>query len=208
MKTNIRTSKLSTEFVNKNKQEELLKIFNEYKRITQEFINYYWCLDLENLPKLCSAEDYNKIDSFLSSSLKQTAGKQALGIIRDTFQKQKQRNYKCEKLKEESNKLKKVVDNINISCPEVKNLEMEIDETIALINFENKNTSFDGWVTLSSLFSEEYLEENPGLKKIQIPLKRTKHFNSLMDKGQLENNIIISPIEITFRFEIEKKEKT
>ncbi len=212
MKTYIRSSKLSTKFVNKEKQDKLLKIFNEYKRLLQEFINYfYWNCDLEKLPKFCSSEDYKKIDSFFSARLKQAIGKQALGIVRGTFQKQKQRIYKYEKLKEEgnfkeANKLKKVIDKTNISCPEVKNLEMEISKNIASIDFDN-NTSFDGWVTLGPLFSEEYLKENPGLNKIHIPLRRTRHFNRLMKKGQLKGSILISPKQITFRFEIEKKEK-
>ncbi len=213
MKTYIRSSKLSTKFVNKNKQDELLTIYNEYKRLLQEFINYYyWNCDLNKLPKFCSPEDYNKMDSFLSSNLKQTAGKQALGIVRGTFQKQKQRIYKYEKLKEEgnfkeANNLKKVIDKTNISCPEVKNLEMEISSYIAKINFDN-DTSFDGWVTLRSIYSNEYLKEHKGLKKIQIPLRRTRHFNRLMKKGQLKGSILISPKQITFRIEIEKKEKT
>jgi IS605 OrfB family transposase len=61
------------------------------------------------------------------------------------------------------------------------------------------DTSFDGWVTLTSLGNKI---------KINIPFKKHKHFNKLLQKGKIKSGIRISKTMITFMFDIEVKPRT
>ncbi|MCA9496655.1 MAG: hypothetical protein KC589_06930, partial [Nanoarchaeota archaeon] len=65
------------------------------------------------------------------------------------------------------------------------------------IDFEN-TTSFDGWITISSIGSRQ---------KIVVPVKKTKHFNLLLDSStRLLKGIRLSKNKITFNFEMKPKE--
>lgn len=127
MKNNkyIRSSTTSLKFTNKEKLSQLRKLVLEYNRLLNEFIKYYWCKNLQNLPKFCSSVDYNHFQSeILDSRMLQACGKQALAIVRGTFQKQKQRLFVYNKLLvageiAKANKLKKKIDSVNIFCPEL-----------------------------------------------------------------------------------------
>ncbi len=211
----IRSTKVSTKFSNIGKKDLLVKVYLEYSRIVQEYINYFWCQDLESLPKYCSADDYNKIDSILGSNLRQEAGKQALAIVRGTFQKQKQRIYVYNQLLEKGDykkatKLKQIIDNINITCPIIENIPMELGGYVSTIILD-KNTYFDGWVRIQSLFNRQYCKKkglNSRKQSVYIPFKKTKHFNKMIKKeGKLLKGILLTPNEVSFRFEFEKKVK-
>ena len=87
--------------------------------------------------------------------------------------------WRLKKLEEEgkfkyARKLKEKLNKTRISKPIVKNLECELDERFVRIDFEN-STSFDGWITISSIGSRQ---------KIVVPVKKTKHFNALLDNSE------------------------
>lgn len=195
----IRSTKTSTKFSNQSKLQNLDLFLKEYKLIVEKFIDLIW--NQEKIPSLLPKEITNKIDSWLSARMIQCAAKQASGIVRGTKQKQKQRKHVIDKLNKEgkfkkARKLQKIYDKTKVSKPKIKNINPELDSRFIKINLE-KTTSFDGWVTISSIGNK---------LKIKIPFKKTIHFNKMLSKGNLKQGIRISQKNITFMFEIEDKE--
>jgi len=137
------------------------------------------------------------VRTWLSQRAIQCSAKQASAIIRGTRQKQKRRIYIYDKLISEgkykkARKLKRIIDQVNISKPTIRSLEPELDSRFIKVDWDNP-TSFDGWLTLTSLGNK---------LKIKIPVKKTKHFNWLSQQGILKSGIRLSKEKITFNFEI------
>jgi len=192
----IRSSKLSTKFSNKEKKQNLILFIDEYKKVTQFFIDLLW--NESGIPKLLPKEITNKATTWLSARAIQCAAKQASGIIRGTKKKNKERQYVYEKLIEKRlfKKAKKLKSFITKNeKPNIKYLNPELDSRFVKTNFENK-TSFDIWLIFSSLGNK---------LKIEIPLKKTKHFNSL--NGKIKTGIRLNAKHVTFMFESEVKKK-
>lgn len=103
----IRSSKLSLKFSNKNKIDKLHSIQKEYTSVVNKFIEILWCLPIDKVPSLLPKEITSKVETILSARLLQAAGKQASGIVRGIFSKQRKRIYVYNKLKEE-NQIKKL----------------------------------------------------------------------------------------------------
>ena len=91
-------------------------------------------------------------------------------------------------------KLQKFVDQAIVSKPELSNVCPELDSRFVKIDLNNE-TSFDGWLTLSSLGNK---------MKIEIPFKKSKHFNKLLNNGEVKGGVRISNRDITFNFELEE----
>ena len=207
----IRSSTTSLKFANKEKLSKLRKIILEYNRLLNEFIKYYWCKNLSNLPKFCSSVDYKQFQSeILNSRMLNTCGKQALAIVRGTFQKQKQRLFVYNKLLvtgriAEASKLKKKIDSVNISCPVLnKIVPIQLDKNTCQIFLENPN-SFDGWLKVQS---SKIVDGKLKKLSILIPFKRTKHFNKKFKNGKLLKGVRISLNDISFCFEFQTQYKT
>ena len=201
-----RSTNVSLKFANKNKKLALYNILREYKDIVNKFIILFW--ELEKIPKFASSNLYKQVESNLSAYITQCAAKQALGIVKGTKKKQEKRIFIHAKLLTENKikqarKLKQIIDSIKLSCPilnEIIPMEIGGNPTVTKINLDNK-TIFDGWIYLS----------NGSRKKKQIlnlPFKRTKHFNKLYENGKIATGCRISLNKITFSFEIKNnKEK-
>ena len=196
----IKSSKLSLKFANINKSLAIGNFIENYHKLVSNYVDILW--DLEKIPLLVPKEITSSVSTTLSARIQQCAGKQASGIVRGTRKKQEQMLWKLKKLEEEgkfkyARKLKEKLNKTRISKPIVKNLECELDERFIRIDFDNK-TSFDGWITISSIGNKQ---------KIIIPVKKTKHFNSLEDNSErLLKGIRLSKEKITFNFEMIKKE--
>jgi transposase len=201
--TYTRSSTVSLKFLNDGKKQALLDIIYEYTRVVNVAIQFYWAFK-NALPKYCSAEHYKQFGSSLTAYLTQCAGKQALGIVRGTFKKQNQRIYKYEKLLEakkykQARKLKKIIDETNVSIPMLENIipiEVGGNPCVLTIDLNNK-TSFDGYLSLAI---------SKG-KKLEIPFKKTKHFNKMVNRGGvMASGCRIGQSNVTFTFKFEKKE--
>ena len=195
----IRSSKVSLKFSNKTKKDRIKLLINEYKKIVQEFIDILWTED--KIPTLLPKNITERIQTWLSARMIQSCGKQASGIVRGSRIKQNRREYIYKTLIEKGHtrkarKLKKIIEKNKLSKPNINNICPELDFRFVKIDMENK-TSFDIWITLTSLGNR---------MKIQIPVKRTKHFNALFQNGVLKDGIRLSENSITFNFMIEKKE--
>jgi putative transposase len=93
---------------------------------------------------------------------------------------------------QQARRLKKIIDTVKISKPQLKDLQPELDQRFIKVGLDN-NTLFDGWIKLTCIGRGIILH---------IPFKRTTHFNEMMIKGKLKPGIRISNKAITFNFEI------
>lgn len=80
----IRSSKLILKYQTEKKTQELIKIYNEYKRIVNQYINLFYHYD-----EPFNTKTVHLIDSFLSSRYKSNACKQALEIVKSIRKKKK-----------------------------------------------------------------------------------------------------------------------
>ena len=193
--TIIRSTKTSNKFANTNKKEELKTFIYEYTNVVKFFIDELW--PLKDLQSLIPKDITNKASTWLSKRAIQAAAKQASGIVRGTKQKDKKRKYVLKQLREEgyfkkARKLQKVIEKHPISKPELKSVCPELDSRFVQISLEN-DTSYDGWLTLSSLGNK---------LKLVLPFKKTKHFNKMLSKGTIKTGIRLSKSGFTFMFDI------
>lgn len=194
------STKTTLKFVNRGKRESLCDFIAEYRSVVSMFIDLLWKQD--KIPSLLPKEFTSQITTWLSARAIQCAGKQASGIVRGARRKQEKRLFVHGTLlkdgkRKQARKLKAIIDKTKVSKPDAKHLEPELDERFVKQDWNNP-TSFDGFVTLSSLGN--------GLK-ITIPVKRSKHFNRMLQKGILGKGIRISENSISFNFEIDKPAK-
>ena len=194
----ILTSKTSVKFANKNEQDNIIILINEYQVVCQKFIEILW--EEKELPRLITKDHTSQINSWLSQRMIQCCAKQASGIIRGTRQKNKQREHIYQKMlsdgwTKKAKKLKRIIDQNKFSKPNIKNICPELDSRFIQFDFDNQ-TSFDGWINITSIGNKI---------KIEIPVKRTKHFNKLNELGELKKGIRLSRNDISFNFEIKKK---
>lgn len=190
----IRSTKTTLRFTNTNKVAVVHQIIDEYKRVMSEFIDILWNID--KCPALVPYEITNKIQTWLSARMKQCVAKQASGIVRGTKQKQKQRLFVINKLNNDgfykkARKLQAIYDKNLNSKPKVHDIELELDSRFIKIETENIN-SFDGWIIITSIGNK---------LKLEIPFKRTKHYNKLNLIGKIKSGIRLSKSNITFMFD-------
>jgi IS605 OrfB family transposase len=89
-------------------------------------------------------------------------------------------------------KLKEIWLKNQVSKPNVNQIEPELDSRFVKIVFENP-TTFDGWVTLTSLGNK---------LKIKIPFKSHKHLNKMLKNGEIKSGVRISKDKITLMFDL------
>ena len=193
----IRSVKLSTKFINKDKENNYHSVFTEYLNIVKQFIDILW--DRKNIPSLLPKEITDNItDTWLTQRAIQSAGKLASSIVRGTRQKQKQRLYMLRQLQKEGTQTKKIIqlqrkiNQANISKPNINDIHPELDSRFIKIDVNNP-TSFDIWITLSSIGNK---------LKIPIPLKRTKVFNKWNELGKLKPTVRLYKNKIEVIFDI------
>lgn len=195
----IRSTKTSLKFSNVKKLDSLHLFIDEYRNVVSQFVNILW--EQKKVKCLIPKETTSLITSWISKRAIQCAAKQASAIVRGTKQKQSQRLFVIKKLQSEGkdySKLQKLYDTLQITKPNVM-VEPELDSRFIKIVMDNP-TSFDGWVTLSSLGNS---------LKIEVPFKKHKHFNKMLLKGTIKLGIRLSKKMITFMFDIEdSKPKT
>jgi hypothetical protein len=196
----IRSTKVSNKFSNEGKLEQLRSFVDEYRNVVSEFVDLLW--EMEKVPTLLPKEITSQVETWLSARMLQCAGKQASGIVRGTKKKQNKRLYVINKLKEEckfkqARKLQAIYDKNNSKKPNINEVEPELDSRFVKLDIEN-DTSFDGYITLTSLGNK---------LKLELPFKKTKHYNKLDVLGQVKNGVRLSKKNFTFMFDIEEPQK-
>lgn len=196
----IKSSKLSTKFTNTTKLANLSTFIDDYKSLMSQFIDLLW--NEPTLPKFITKELTNPIETNLSARIIQCAGKQAIAIIKGTKQKQNRRIWMADKLHKEgkhkqARKLESYTIKTLMSKPILNNVNPELDSRFIKFDFNN-GTTFDGIITISSLYKGS---------KIVIPVKQSKHFNTLAEKGNLKPGVRLNNKYITFMFDIAEPTK-
>lgn len=200
LETNIRSTKTTLKFSNTGKKENIYSFIDEYRNVVYQFVNILW--DLDKIPKFVDNRFDTKIETWLSARIIQCAGKQASGIVRGCRRKQEKRLYIINKFLSEgqtrkAKKLKRIYEETKVSKPNINTIEPELDSRFVKIDLDNL-TTFDGWLTLTSLGDK---------LKLVIPFKKTKHFNKLLSKGKIKLGVRLSKSSLTFMFDIPKKSK-
>jgi transposase len=196
----IKSSKVTIKFANTAKKAMYQKIRKEYARVCQVFIDYLWSLD--KVPKFVDKK-LCEIDTWLSARMLQAAGKQASAIVKGTRSKNDRRLYMYNKLLADgetkgAEHLLEIINKTKLSKPELEEINPQLDSRFLKIDKDN-TTSFDWWVTLSSI----------GQKiKLELPIKKHRHINSLLEKGKLLNSIVLGEDSITFVVELPDMKKT
>jgi IS605 OrfB family transposase len=177
-----KSSVLSLKFSNAGKLAQLDDFLTEYLKVAQVFVDLLW--PLEVVPSLIpkALTDQVSGQTWLSARAIQAAAKQASGIVRGTKEKNRKRNYVYEKLFKEGHfkqarKLAATIKANPMTKPLLKTIQPQLDSRFVNLNFDSK-TKFDGWISLASLGQKLYLE---------LPFKKTKHFNRLVNQGWTPN---------------------
>ena len=192
----ILSTKTTLNFANTGKLNELHHFIDEYRSVVIQFVDLLWNLD--KIPTLLPKSITSTIPSWLSARSIQCAAKQASGIVRGTKTKQKRRLFIINKLNKsgqfkKARRLQAIYNSTNQSKPNINNIQCELDSRFVKINLNN-TTSFDGWVTFSSLGNN---------LKLEIPFKKHKHFNKMLNTGVIKNGLRLSKSSITFMFDVE-----
>lgn len=191
----IRSTKVATKFCNRGKLQGLKKLSKEYSAVVSFFVDRLW--DKDDVPSFVNSEISSGLKTTLSARLIQCAGKQASGIVRGARKKQGQRIWKVADFNKrgmfkKARILQAKVDLVKVSKPKISEIPMELDSRFVKIDLNNE-TSFDGWLTLSSLGKS---------LKIIVPFKKSAHFNKMLSRGAIKSGVRIEPNGITFLFEI------
>jgi transposase len=198
----IRSSSTALKFSNTQKLKILSSFIDEYRNVVSVAVDYLW--GLEKVPSLLPKLMTDRIgkQTWLSARALQAACKQASGIVRGTRKKQQKRLKQIEifqhqKMFKKSRKLQKIYNQVKVGKPTIDNVCPELDSRFVKIDLDNQ-TSFDGWLSLSSLGKR-------GQEiSITLPFKKTEHFNEMLRNGSLKKGIRISNDKLTFNFVINK----
>ena len=170
----IRSSKCSVKFATDKKKKELQTILQEYGKVVNIFIDYFWDNPTDKAQLFKPIVDIPK-DSWLSARLRKVAAREALDMI----------SASKERWKDKPSKLVK---------PVHKGKRMYVSCTIAELKDSKDAKRFDAWLHIASVGNKITMD---------IPIKFHKHYNRLCAKGKRLNSYIITPNYVQFVFEIE-----
>ena len=168
----IRSTKCSLKFSTQKKKNELLIILDEYSKVVNFFINYFWLN-----PNIMSKGSLLKpvvdlpTESWLSARLRKVAAREAIDMI----------NASKERWKDKA------------VIPVHKGNRMYVSCTIADLIPSKLSTEFDAWLHLTSIGNKKILD---------LPIKYHKHFNKYNLTGKRLNSYIITKNYVQFSFEI------
>ena len=210
----IRSSNITLKYSNSIKRYEIGDFVSEYSNVCRNIIIYIFqngyinsdgsSFDIKrkqyNLNSNLDNEFLKQFDNGLfSQRMLQACGTQASSIIRSCTEKTRKRKYVLSILMKENRdykKLQKLVDKVNISVPDFKFINPQIDSRF----FDVKYTDgmFNGFIQLR-LFKG---------KSIRLPFKKHKRMEKFELEGKLLNSIRLSSNFISFSYnlpDIDKK---
>lgn len=196
----IRSSVIPLKYSNQEKQDEISDFIDEYKRVTQLFVDILW--NLQKLPLYLDNSITSQVKgSWLSATAIQASAKQAKGIVSGTRKKRNQMIWKINDMKskgefKKARRLQTYFDKKQVSKPTLDNVQPELDSRFCSIHLEDNATSFDGWIEIRRL------RANSKGEYLQIPFNRHKHLNDMLQKGKIKTGIRLGKKNITLMFEL------
>ena len=195
----IRTSKLSTKLINKNKSTKLDSFIVEYKKVVQYYIDYLWNKldDNYNCSKFISTKDYESI--ILSQRAIKCASTQACGIVKSNTEKARKLIWIIDKLKKENKDtfyFEQKLINLKINKPEIKN------------NFNCElNSICCDLMKRNGIWFLQLKSIGKNFGKIRIPIKPHRQTLKWLKQGKILNSFLISNNYVNLRFEIKNELK-
>jgi len=184
-----RISSHSLKFITGKKKSHLDDFFSEYTRVVNEFIDVFW--NEKKLPSKINSTHYHQIDSWLLGKVMKCAGNQSLQIIRSTWKRNSEVNYKVYKRVYKKLMEKGKINSITsqkwstwnktvelrkrISKPEFSGSTIELNSDLVTIYDKTRISSFDLIVRLGSIFGNRF--------SLILPTKQHKQSNKLLDQG-------------------------
>jgi IS605 OrfB family transposase len=177
----IRSTKCSLKFSTKKKVLELTTILNEYGKVVNIFIQYFW-LNPDKASKVLLLKDIVDIpETWLSARLRKVAAREAIDMVLATKTRWKDKPDK-------------------MVIPVHKGQRMYVSCTIAdLVSTKNngykteESRLFDAWLHIASVGNKMIMD---------LPIKYHKHFNKYNNIGKRLNSYIITKNYVQFSFEI------
>jgi len=169
----IRSTKCSTKFATKKKKQELLTILQEYGKVVNCFVDYFWTNPTDKTQLLKPIVDIPQ--TWLSARLRKVAAREALDMISASKERWK-------------NQPKKLVKPVH------KGKRMYVSCTIAELKDSKEASEFDAWLHIASVGNKITMD---------IPIRFHKHYNKLCIKGKRLNSYIITESYVQFVFETE-----
>ena len=215
----VRSSKCNIRFATQRKQAELQTILQEYGKVVNVFIEYFWKNGVVgNTELLKGIVDIPK-NTWLSARLRKVAAREALAmvgsakaVVESNKQMMSNRITSVEsalkKLKPVNRKLRRKINKLRIelkskrmrlnsrkpTMPKHSGNSMSVSCTIAELQEVKEAKGFDAWLHLASVGNKISLN---------IPIRFHKHFNELVKIGIRLNSYVISKDRVVFAFEIE-----
>lgn len=177
----IRSTKCSLKFSTKKKMLDLTTILNEYGKVVNIFIQYFWS-NPEKASKVLLLKDIVDIpETWLSARLRKVAAREAIDMVLATKERWKDKPAK-------------------MVMPVHKGNRMYVSCTIAdLVPTKNSGYKtedsrlFDAWLHIASVGNRMIID---------LPIKYHKHFNKYNNIGKRLNSYIITKNYVQFSFEI------
>jgi len=215
----IRSSKCSVKFATDKKKKELQTILQEYGKVVNVFIDYFWDKKIDKTQLLKPIVDIPK-DTWLSARLRKVAARETLDMInsvKEVFEWNKEQiqdvidalEKKIKETKPDSKINRRKINNwykklkarkLKLSMvkphkPKHKGNKMSVSCTIGELQKPKKQTrEFDAWLHLASIGNKI---------TIDVPIKFHKHYKELEQKGKRLNSYVITKDYIQFCFERE-----
>lgn len=199
----VRSSKCTTKWLTAEKRSVLRRVLEEYGRVVNLFIDYFW--ELPSPP--AKAELLKPIvdlpDTWLTARLRKVAAREALDMISSSRQKS---SAECEDLVSaaakkfrkgkvnQSRKLRQRAENLQAVKPTHSGRTMNVSTTIANLKDPKDTNEFDGWLEIRSVGEKI---------AIDIPIRFHRHFRKLNCRGERQQAYVVSLDWVQFPFEIE-----
>jgi IS605 OrfB family transposase len=174
----IRSTKCSLKFTTVKKKNNLLTILNEYSKVVNVFLDYFW----SNPEKAIKCKLLKPVvdipETWLSARLRKVAAREAIDMINASKQRRK----------EEAVKPLHKGSRMCVSCT--------IADLVPTKNNKYKSESsrlFDAWLHIICVGNKMILD---------LPIKYHKHFNKYNNIGKRLNSYIITKNYVQFSFEI------
>lgn len=214
----IRSSKHSLSNANQGKKHLLGVFLQEYRRVSQELVDYLWENGWEqngnifnikenqfDLPPLLTSNiiELSGVQTNLSGRALKCCMTQVSGMLRSEVEKQRKRVHVLQKKKSEGvtkkrlkNLIKRLKENIP-KKPNCANIKAELNSICVDIQ---DGKSFDKFIKLSAIFSTK--------ETIKIPFNFHRRANLLSSRSdRMLNSVLVSEDYINLRWEIKDTEK-
>lgn len=180
-----RATKCSLKYLTTHKRDQLNRVLEEYRIVTNFFIDRFWNSQIPSKKDLLKPI-VDLPETWLSTRLRKVSARQAIDLIQSALKKFES---------DQKNQLKKKKPRPLIPTKPEYRSGMSISSTIGTFT-ESKTLHFDAWLQLRSMGNKI---------KIDVPIKKHKHFNRWAEypTSKMLNSFIIHPTYIQFVFEIE-----